>query len=75
MIKELSESPRVLDLGTGSGNILLSILRRFPSMHGVGVDLSCGAVRVAVENANRLELNDHVAFCLADFGHLHDVSR
>lgn len=45
---------RVLDLGTGSGCILLTVLHLFPHATGVGTDLSEQALAVAAANAARL---------------------
>ncbi|PRY26866.1 [protein release factor]-glutamine N5-methyltransferase [Aliiruegeria haliotis] len=45
---------RVLDLGTGSGCILLTLLVERPSAQGVGTDLSGAALAVARRNAERL---------------------
>lgn len=52
----LAERPpaRVLDLGTGSGALLLAALALWPGAHGVGVDRSLAAVAVAAANAGRL---------------------
>jgi len=44
----------VLDLGTGSGCILLSLLAQRPEARGVGVDLSQAALAVAARNAEAL---------------------
>ena len=41
----------ILDLGTGSGCLLLSLLIEWPKARGVGVDISEEAVRTATENA------------------------
>ena len=46
----------VLDLGTGTGAMLLSILDRWHSTHGVGVDRSPAALAVARHNADALGL-------------------
>ncbi len=48
---------RILDLGTGTGCILLSLLREFSNATGVGADLSSGALETAQKNALALELN------------------
>jgi release factor glutamine methyltransferase len=53
---------RVLDLGTGSGCILLSVLADSPDATGLGVDLSPAALSVAQDNARRLGLSDRAAF-------------
>lgn len=45
---------RVLDLGTGSGAILISLLAARPGTGGVGVDLSPAALAVAEGNARRI---------------------
>lgn len=47
---------RVLDLCTGSGCILLSLLARNPQISGIGTDLSAGALEVARRNRDRLGL-------------------
>ncbi|KPQ16671.1 MAG: release factor glutamine methyltransferase HemK [Rhodobacteraceae bacterium HLUCCO18] len=44
----------VLDLGTGSGCILLSLLAERPGATGLGTDISAEALRIARENAARL---------------------
>ena len=49
-------APRVLDLGTGSGCLLLTLLHLWPDATGIGVDLSPGAVAVATQNAQALDL-------------------
>lgn len=46
---------RLLDLGTGTGCIVLSLLHELPLANGVGVDLSPGAVQTATRNAKRLD--------------------
>ncbi len=51
---------RILDLGTGTGCILLSLLQEFPDAVGVGVDLSEGACVTARANAARLGLSERV---------------
>ena len=47
---------RILDLGTGSGALLLAALSLWPKAHGVGIDRSLGAVAVAAANAGRLAM-------------------
>src|SRR6218665_504830 len=42
---------RILDLGTGTGAIVLALLAECPQAVGTGVDLAAGAVRMAQENA------------------------
>ena len=47
---------RVADLGTGSGAILLALLRELPNAEGAGTDVSVAALSVSRENARRLGL-------------------
>lgn len=53
-LKFLHDGMRVLDMCTGSGCILISLLRYTNDCTGVGVDISEEALQVAVENAERL---------------------
>lgn len=48
---------RILDLGVGSGALLLTVLAERPDMTGIGVDASPDAVFVALDNATRLGIN------------------
>ena len=57
----------VLDLGVGSGAILLSILAERPAAKGLGVDISEDALAVARENAANLGLADRVALLRGDW--------
>ena len=58
---------RILDLGTGSGAILLTLLAEWPQAAGVGTDLSPAALAVARENAERLGVAERAAFRRADW--------
>lgn len=58
---------KILDLGTGSGCILLSCLADRPIAHGTGVDLSPSALAIAADNADRLGLADRVRFLQSDW--------
>jgi release factor glutamine methyltransferase len=53
-VKRLPQGGRVLDLGTGSGCILLSVLAERPDASGAGVDISAAAIDVAKGNAEAL---------------------
>lgn len=58
----------VLDLGTGSGCLLLSVLSERPHATGVGSDLSNSALEVASLNAERLGLAKRARFVRDDWG-------
>lgn len=57
---------RILDIGTGSGCILLSLLAEFPHATGVGLDISAGAVEKSTENARLNGLEDRASFFVSD---------
>ena len=54
VIRDLHSGSRILDLCTGSGCILISLLNYSNDCHGVGVDLSEEALKVARRNAEKL---------------------
>ena len=53
---------QILDLGTGSGCILLSLLKENEQATGVGVDISAAALNVARQNAQQLGVNNRVSW-------------
>jgi release factor glutamine methyltransferase len=53
---------KILDVGTGSGVIALSLAAEFPAAETVAVDISDDALALARENAERLALADRVRF-------------
>ncbi|WP_424970352.1 peptide chain release factor N(5)-glutamine methyltransferase [Dinoroseobacter sp. S76] len=57
----------VLDIGTGSGCILLSLLAARPTARGIGVDISEPALAVARRNAATLDLTDRSEFRRSDW--------
>lgn len=58
---------RVLDLGTGSGAILLALLAECPGAYGIGVDRSAGALSVARRNAEASGLSERTGLVLGDW--------
>lgn len=58
---------RVLDLGTGSGAILLTLLAECPAAIGLGTDLSAAALAVAQANADALGLASRARFLQSDW--------
>lgn len=59
---------RVVDLGVGTGAILLAILSERMNAFGVGIDISRAALDEAVRNAERHNLSDRAAFVAGNYG-------
>ena len=58
---------RILDLGTGSGCILLSLLQELPESTGVGLDVSPEALAVARTNAGELGLDSRASWVCGEW--------
>ncbi|GAA4641813.1 peptide chain release factor N(5)-glutamine methyltransferase [Pontixanthobacter gangjinensis] len=58
---------RILDLGTGSGVLLLTLLAELPQSTGIGIDESLAAVSVAAANAAKLGVADRAHLIHADW--------
>ena len=65
-MKELNDGMKVLDLCTGSGCILLSLMKYKNGIEGVCSDISREALRIAEKNAKRLGLFESVRFIESD---------
>lgn len=65
----LGAAPHILDLGTGTGAILLALLSVLPDATGLGIDIAPEAVEAAAGNARRLGLADRARFCVGDLFH------
>ena len=59
---------RLLDLGTGSGCLLLALLSALPRAEGLGVDIVPAALETAMANAQSLGLADRALFAASDWG-------
>jgi len=57
---------RLLDIGTGSGCILISILLERPKSLGIGIDISKSAIKVANFNAKMQQLENRIKFINSD---------
>ena len=56
----------ILDIGTGSGNIAISLTKHSYSSRIIGLDISESALRVAEENASRCGVSGRVSFLKSD---------
>ena len=57
----------ILDLGTGSGCIIISLLCELKKSHGIGVDISNKAILTAKKNADMHKISDRVTFLNKSF--------
>ncbi|NEY89186.1 peptide chain release factor N(5)-glutamine methyltransferase [Tabrizicola oligotrophica] len=69
LVAEAVKAPflSLLDLGTGTGCILLACLKSMPMARGLGVDISPAALAVAEDNAARLGLQTRASFRASDW--------
>lgn len=66
--KDKKPPKKIIDFGTGTGCLLLTLLSEFKEAEGVGVDKSKGAILVAEENSKKLELAKRVSFVVSNWG-------
>jgi release factor glutamine methyltransferase len=64
---ELSPQIDIIDLGTGSGCLLLALLHHLPQAQGLGVDINPDAIAAARDNAKSLGLEDRVKWLASDW--------
>jgi len=60
------ESANILDIGVGSGCIILSILKEKPCFHGKGIDICTKSINLSTFNASKLGINNRVKFIKTD---------
>ena len=57
---------RILDIGVGSGCLLLSVVKERKKFHGVGVDISKKCIDISNINASKLKISNRVKFFKSD---------
>lgn len=62
-----NDALRLIDLGTGAGCILITLLAELPRATGIGIDLSPDALAVARQNAERLGVAGRASFVIGDW--------
>lgn len=67
LFKDKNTPLNILDMGTGSGAIMLTLLKELPCARGLAVDVSEKALAVARNNANLLKVADRVHFLQSDW--------
>jgi len=66
-VVERDAALRILDLGTGSGCLLISLLSELPKATGIGLDISERALHTATENAGRIGVSNRARFIQNDW--------
>ena len=61
-----SASKQILDVGTGSGCLILSILKERPKSYGTAIDISKNALKIAISNAKMHHLQNKIKFINID---------
>jgi release factor glutamine methyltransferase len=66
-LEMVAQPNRVIDLGTGSGALLVSVLAERLAAHGIGIDASDAALEIARNNAGLLGAPDRTEFMCRDW--------
>lgn len=66
LIEDCTSPLRILDIGTGTGCLLLALMSELPRAYGVGMDISQSALDVAARNAARLGFAECAQFIACD---------
>jgi len=75
LAEALPAAPWILDVGTGSGCLAVTLALEIPGARAVATDLSPGALAVAAKNARRLGAADRVSLVRTDLTEGLDLSR
>lgn len=73
-IVKMYENKRIniLDIGTGSGCIIISLLSELENSTGIGVDISSKAIQVAIKNKKRYNFNNRLRFIQKSFNNVYN---
>lgn len=56
----------ILDIGTGSGNVIISLIKNLPTSRGISIDINENALQVAEHNAELNDVKDRIKFIQKD---------
>ena len=68
VIADNPQNPKILDLGTGTGCIIISLVKNIHGATGTAVDISRRAIRVARRNTKNFDLSNKIKITRASFG-------
>ena len=71
---DTNQNLKMLDLGTGSGCLIISLLREFKKSQGTGIDFDKKALKVAKQNKSNLLNENRLKFCHADFSEFNTIN-
>ena len=71
---DTNQNLKMLDLGTGSGCLIISLLREFKNSQGIGIDIDKKALKVAKQNKSNLLDENRLEFCHADFSEFNTIN-
>ena len=60
--KNKDQELKILDLGTGSGCLILTLLKIYKNANGIGIDINEKSLQIAKKNAKLLEIDDRISF-------------
>jgi len=75
LLENPNDKKHIVDFGTGSGCIPITLLKERPNWTGLGIDISSNAINVARSNAEQLQVNDRLEFQIGDILKLNILPR
>ncbi len=60
--KNKNQELKILDLGTGSGCLILTLLKIYKNANGIGIDINEKSLQIAKKNAELLEIDNRISF-------------
>tara|TARA_B100000965_G_scaffold261573_1_gene220627 strand:- start:439 stop:1281 length:843 start_codon:yes stop_codon:yes gene_type:complete len=66
------KKPFILDIGTGTGCIIISIISELKGAKGIGIDISSKAIKVALQNLVKHKLSNKIRFLVKPLSEMHN---